>query len=369
MSKLKSNIPGIDIRGVKGRETFYLNKMIEGKTYCASAKRPLSDYPNVTAWRKSNEEWYYAWRKSLRNALEYGYRPTRVFSEAYKQYLSTARGSSVKQQTELKAAFERLSGVFLATPLKNINDSHAQWIEFKADLKIKGRKNRTINSYVELTQRILNFCEHYQDEYGLTWLDRAPRLERLKQQDEREPRVLAWERQSALLQALPAYLANPILFSLHTGLREQEVLSIRWDELQTDTRLGTYMIRKRLKNHKKFPILLNRTASSILDSLRNTFSEYVFLAPTGKPLKRLNITTWRKVVSDQKLELRIHDLRHTFAHRLRVAEVPFEDIQVLMGHATKTMTQHYAQADLLHLLECVRKIEKVTESITLRSLV
>ena len=252
--------------------------------------------------------------------------------------------------------------------MKHINNSHAGFKEFKAGLIASGRKNRTVNGYVELTQRVLNFCENHQDEHGLTWLDRAPKLERLKLNDAREPLVLTWEDQSRLLQALPDYLANPILFALNTGLREQEVLSLRWSEFEHNDRLGEYCVRTRFKNGKKFPILLNHTAQRILNSLREGFSEHVFLSIDGRRLKGINETKFQKVRKDLNLKHRIHDLRHTFAHRLRVAEVPFEDIQVLMGHATRTMTQHYAQADMLHLLNCVRRIEKQVESVTLKSL-
>jgi len=186
--------------------------------------------------------------------------------------------------------------------------------------------------------------------------------------DAREPLVLTWEEQSRLLQALPDYLAIPVLFALNTGLREQEVLSLKWEELETDDRLGEYCIRETSKNGKKFPIVLNHTAHRILDSLRGNRSEYIFLNATGRNLKTINKAKFQIVRRDLHLKHRVHDLRHTFAHRLRVAEVPFEDIQVLMGHVNKTMTEHYAQADILHLLECVRRIEQPTESVTLRGL-
>jgi len=48
--------------------------------------------------------------------------------------------------------------------------------------------------------------------------------------------------------------------------------------------------------------------------------------------------------------VRIHDLRHTFACRLRAVGVSMEDREVLLGHANHSMAGHYASADVGRLL-------------------
>ena len=47
---------------------------------------------------------------------------------------------------------------------------------------------------------------------------------------------------------------------------------------------------------------------------------------------------------------RVHDLRHTFACRLRAAGVSVEDRAALLGHADHSMAGHYASADVGRLL-------------------
>jgi hypothetical protein len=49
--------------------------------------------------------------------------------------------------------------------------------------------------------------------------------------------------------------------------------------------------------------------------------------------------------------VRIHDLRHTFACRLRAAGVSAEDREALLGHANHSMAGHYASADVGRLLK------------------
>lgn len=41
-------------------------------------------------------------------------------------------------------------------------------------------------------------------------------------------------------------------------------------------------------------------------------------------------------------EIRLHDLRHTFASQLVMAGVPLRAVQELLGHATMEMTMRYA---------------------------
>jgi len=53
-----------------------------------------------------------------------------------------------------------------------------------------------------------------------------------------------------------------------------------------------------------------------------------------------------------KLPVRVHDLKHTFGRRLRLAGVSFEDKQDLLGqlgHKSTRITTHYSTAELLNL--------------------
>ena len=54
--------------------------------------------------------------------------------------------------------------------------------------------------------------------------------------------------------------------------------------------------------------------------------------------------------------VRVHDLRHTFGHRLRAAGVSFEDRQDLLGHRSGRITTHYSAPDLQRLLRAVDAI-------------
>jgi hypothetical protein len=65
----------------------------------------------------------------------------------------------------------------------------------------------------------------------------------------------------------------------------------------------------------------------------------------------MNNNGWQRARHDAGLPLvRVHDLRHSFACRLRAAGVSAEDREALLGHANHSMAGHYASADVGHLL-------------------
>ena len=51
----------------------------------------------------------------------------------------------------------------------------------------------------------------------------------------------------------------------------------------------------------------------------------------------------------------IHNLRHTYAQRLRAAGVPEEDRNALLGHSNASLSQHYALPDIERLQEMSEK--------------
>lgn len=53
---------------------------------------------------------------------------------------------------------------------------------------------------------------------------------------------------------------------------------------------------------------------------------------------------------------RVHDLRHTFGHRLRAAGVSYEDRQDLLGHKSERITTHYSAPDIARLVEAAETV-------------
>ena len=94
--------------------------------------------------------------------------------------------------------------------------------------------------------------------------------------------------------------------------------------------------------------------------------EYVFTYK-GDRVGRINNHAWRRARARAGLpQVRVHDLRHTFGHRLRAAGIGFEDRQDLLGHRSGRITTHYSAPDLSRLLDAVNAICEPRESTVLR---
>jgi integrase len=52
----------------------------------------------------------------------------------------------------------------------------------------------------------------------------------------------------------------------------------------------------------------------------------------------------------------VHDLKHTYAHRLRVAGVGFEDRKLLLGHKSDHVTTHYSAPEIGSLIDASEKV-------------
>jgi integrase len=103
-------------------------------------------------------------------------------------------------------------------------------------------------------------------------------------------------------------------------------------------------------------VVLNRIARSVIESERGKNCEHVFTY-NGAGVSRINNHAWRKARERAGLPLvRVHDLRHTFGHRLRAAGISLEDRQDLLGHRSGRITTHYSAPDLSRLLRAVDSI-------------
>lgn len=149
------------------------------------------------------------------------------------------------------------------------------------DTREKEVSKKTINLALGVVRHILNLAaEEWRDEMGLTWLDRAPKIKLLKVDDAREPYPLDRREERHLMSCLPRHLAEMALFAVNTGCREQDVCQLRWQWEIKIPQLGTSVFLLPgdvVKNEEDRLVVLNRVASSIIESQRDQHPDYVFV--------------------------------------------------------------------------------------------
>jgi integrase len=233
---------------------------------------------------------------------------------------------------------------------------HDQTLEpFIKARRAAGTSPTTINRSLEVVRTILNrAARSYRDPDGRPYLEGMPPLITMLPENPRLPYPITWTEQDALFHRLPAHLARMALFGVNTGLRDSNLCGLQWQWEVAVPEVGRSVFvipPEAFKSRRPHVVVLNDVAWSIIESQRGKHPIWVF-PYRGRRVDTMNNTGWQQARRKAGLPLvRVHDLRHSFACRLRAAGVSAEDREVLLGHANHSMAGHYASADLGRLLE------------------
>jgi integrase len=146
--------------------------------------------------------------------------------------------------------------------------------------------------------------------------------------------------------------AKAILLLLLTGARRNEVTHARWEYV--DLQASTLFVPLS-KSGKPRYVFLSATAADVLRSVpRLPSNPYVFPSPvTGRPSASLHFP-WHRIRTRAGLpNVRLHDLRHSFASALVNDRWDLYTVQRLLGHANAKATQRYAHLSRKTLAEAV----------------
>jgi integrase len=183
--------------------------------------------------------------------------------------------------------------------------------------------------------------------------------------EQKRTRYLSAAELSRLYEALAKHPEKSSVDAIRllalTGARRGEVLAARWDEF--DLRAGIWTKPSaNTKQRREHRVPLSGPAISLLQELRRrTNGDYVFPGKHGKPLADVK-RTWRTVVEQAALsDVRLHDLRHTYASILVSGGASLPVVGALLGHTQPATTARYA-----HLYDDPLRAatERVAETVT-----
>jgi integrase len=167
-----------------------------------------------------------------------------------------------------------------------------------------------------------------------------------------------------------------VLAAAMTGLRQSELLGLRWrdvDWVAQRIRVRNTFVRGEHSTDGKSDLSTRRSVpmadrlAGELDrwskrAAYNTEDDLVFAHPQkGTPLDRSKVTKSFKAACRTAgvRVIKFHDLRHTFATRLAASGQPLRTIQEFLGHADSKTTQIYA-----HYAPSEHEVQIVNEAFT-----
>jgi integrase len=147
---------------------------------------------------------------------------------------------------------------------------------------------------------------------------------------------------------------------LYTGARKREVMDARWSEVDLDNAV-LWVPPERSKSKRPRPIALSHAAVDLIRALpREPDVPYLFFNPrTRKPPVSI-FTAWDSIRRKLGLEdLRLHDLRHSYASFLVNAGRSLYEVQRLLGHQDPKVTMRYAHLSQGAMVEAANVVADV----------
>lgn len=157
-------------------------------------------------------------------------------------------------------------------------------------------------------------------------------------------------------------LAEMVVIYLSMGMRNKEVAGLRREQLKFELGERGMILIDRQKNGE---IEYHPMTGPVRDILLKRYAmkehpSLIFPGPTGIPYSFWGM--WQKVRRDAKMEkVRIHDLRHACAYRLRDRGADIQTIMEFMRHKTLGQTQRYIPKKNMRLLnEASKMMDDIT---------
>ncbi len=240
-----------------------------------------------------------------------------------------------------------------------------------------GSKASTVNRLMTALQAMLNWgvkrniiqanpfarLEHMQEhdsDAKVRYLSDDERSRLMTALDAREKKIRAsrgnhnaWlaERGHALKPELDGayadYLKPMVLLSLNTGMRQGNLFSLVWGDVDFETR--TMLLRAAVtKAGKTLRLPINSVAVDVLMAWKKQTANaaenaLIFPSPISGGILSSVKRAWAAVLKEAGIEnFRWHDMRHDFASQLVMQGVDLNVVRELLGHADMKMTMRYA---------------------------
>lgn len=180
-------------------------------------------------------------------------------------------------------------------------------------------------------------------------------LVKKEKEDNEIGQLLTSQQETLLLEKCKGYcgdqLSDMVLIALNTGVRSGEVLKLRWDRIDLNSKAfesyneKTNAWRTCAINSTLYDILLRR-------SKVRSISGYVFTTSTGTAFERRNVYRFfKQACRDAGIpSFRFHDLRHSVGRRLTAAGKDIYTVAAMLDHSQLSTAKRYAR----HSVESLR---------------
>ncbi len=276
----------------------------------------------------------------------------KTFNELLARYLrESARSKKTSTLATESCCARNLEAFFADTPYKAVQGSAVR--RYREIRKEQGVSPRTVKRELSIASAAYRWARTEWD-----WDIPNPFEGRLiTKADERALpppviRTLSPEDEKRLLAAATPLVADIITFAVNTGLRQSEILNLRWEQIDGD------IVRFQPSEHKAGTwafSALNRASCTVLQA-QERVCEWVFHENGRKLHRRRFHALWSRAREAAGVDIQFHDLRRTTASRMReIAGIDVASAQ--LRHADVRTTQRwYADVPVGRMKDAVRRL-------------
>lgn len=291
-----------------------------------------------TEVKKEAQEFHDKLKAELWRIYQVGDKPKFSWQEAVIRFLQETQDKKSREDDirQLKALNRWLENIAL-------NDINRDLVDkITLDRFSDGVKPATVRRMLATLSTVLNRA--YKE---WEWLDKVPHIKKPKAGDA-PVRWITKSEAHRLLSVLPDHLSAMAAFSLATGLREQNVVQLKWSNIDI-ARQTAWIDANNIKNKRALAVPLNDDAIRILRQQIGKHGTFVFTYK-GTPVTGANTRAWRAGLKKADIEnFRWHDLRHTWASWHVQNGTPLAVLKELGGWKTMDMVLRYAHLSSSHL--------------------
>lgn len=171
-------------------------------------------------------------------------------------------------------------------------------------------------------------------------------------------RIVSHEEQARYLGEANPLLRDVVTMMLETGMRPEEVYTIRKENLHLAQRYLFVPIGKTKLARRNVP-LTDNTGAILKRRMARVKGPFLFphRHDTNKPLTTMK-TAHKAALEAAKIQprFRLYDLRHTFGSRSTMAGVDLATLKELMDHSNISITTRHVHPTPEHKQEAIRKL-------------
>lgn len=185
----------------------------------------------------------------------------------------------------------------------------------------------------------------------------AAKVKKFRENNARE-RILSSEEVRRLIECAAPAIRPVLIVALNTGMRRNEILSLRWTNIDF---VKGYIFNEDSKSGKSRKIPMNAAVLEALHDLPKKY-EYVFFNEETKSHVKDIKTGFKAACRRAEIKgLRLHDLRHTAASKMIEAGADLVTVSKILGHSSIQMTMRYAHPTPENMKRAVEKLGEILD--------